>query len=76
MHTNHRRQNKGKFLVGFDYSYLTAISLIKHGCSPNYCGRDGANAAKRGFKKKLNRENRHRENQNLRKALNEHLVNN
>lgn len=66
MKTNHRRENKGKYLIGFDYGVLTSINLIKHGCSPNYQGRAGARSAIRGLKKKDERELRHQYDQALR----------
>jgi hypothetical protein len=67
MKTNHRRQNNGKNLIGFDYGYLTSVSLMRHGCSPNYSGRSGAMAAIRGRKVKDERKLRHQFDSALRK---------
>jgi hypothetical protein len=63
MKTNHRRIDKNNFNDGHNYSYLTSVSLMRHGCSPNFTRRAGAMAAIRGKKKKDERSFRHKHNQ-------------
>lgn len=59
MKTNHRRQHKGKHQAGFNYGFLTSLSLMRHGCGPNYTGRRGARQAIAGKKAKDHRAARH-----------------
>lgn len=58
MKTNRRRKNPIK--EGFNYSYLTAVKLMRHGCSPNYTGCKGARQAIAGRKAKDHREACHK----------------
>ena len=38
MKTNHRRQNKGKYLVGYDYGHLNFIAQAKAGLGYDHDG--------------------------------------
>lgn len=64
MKTNHRRTNKGKFLVGYDYATLNFWALTGVGLSPTHKhGRVGAARRRREIKALRHRSERHRLNE-------------
>ena len=65
MKTNHRRKATGKANAGFDYSYLTSLSLMRHGCGPDYTGRKGARKTIASMKRSENKTRRQKEKQEV-----------